>query len=95
MDLLPVQFYGIKEDTEYGVDFDIETVSVTPPTVKYEYDNTISSGTEKVKQNGANGTTVNVYKIVKSNGSIISKTMLSQDTYNALEKIILKNSVDN
>ncbi len=87
--------YGIKEKTEYNVDFDIETVSTTSPNVTYEYDNTLSLGTEKIKQNGANGTTVNVYKVVKLDGTIISKTLLSQDTYNALEKIIIKNSVTN
>lgn len=83
--------YGIKEDTEYDVDFDIETVSVTPPPVKYETDSSLEPGEEKVKQGGSNATTVNVYKVVKSDGSIVSRTLLSQDTYNALEKIILKN----
>ena len=91
MELLLVQFCGIKEDTEYDVEFAIETISVTPPPVEYEHDSSLSSGEEKVKQSGANGTTVNAYKVVKLDGSIISKTLLSQDTYNALEKIILKN----
>lgn len=95
MVLFLVQSYGIKEDTEYNVDFDIETLSSTPPPVKYEYDATLSNGKEKIKQNGSIGTTVTVYKVVKLDGCIISKTLLSQDTYNALEKIVLKNFVNN
>ena len=76
---------------EYDVGFDIETISVTPPPVKYETDSSLEPGAEKIKQSGSNATTVNVYKIVKSEGSIVSRTLLSQDTYQALEKIILKN----
>lgn len=91
MVLFIAQFYGIKEDTEYDVNFDIDTVSVTPPSVKYEIDSSLKTGEEKIKQSGANGTTVNVYKVVKLNGSIVSRTLLSQDTYNSLEKIVLKN----
>lgn len=81
--------YGIKEDNEYNVDFDIETISVTEPPVKYERDESLQDGT--IKQKGANGTVVKVYKIVKEEGSIISKDLLSQDTYNTLEKIIVEN----
>ena len=93
--IVTCSIYGIKEDTENSVDFDIETVSVTEPPIKYEYDNSMSIGKEEVKQYGSNGKVVNVYKVVKSNGSVISKTLISQDTYNALEKIIVKNSETN
>lgn len=83
--------YGIKEDIEYNVDFDIETVSITPPSIQYEQNESLISGKEQVKQKGANGSVVNVYKIVKLNGTIVSKTLISQDTYKPLEKIILIN----
>ena len=33
---------------------------------------------------------VKVYKVVKSNGSILSKTLLSEDYYKSLDKIIVK-----
>lgn len=90
-----MKFYGIKEDEEYNVDFDIETVSVSEPPIKYEYDSSLSFGTTKVKQSGSKAITVNVYKIIKSNGKIISRTLISQDNYKALEKIILTFSEDN
>lgn len=86
--------YGIEEENEYNIDFDIETISTTPPTTIYEKDVSVERGKEKTKQKGTNGSTVNVYKVLKQGGSIISKTLLSQDTYKPLEKIILKNPND-
>ena len=83
--------YGIKEEVEYNVDFDIETVSETPSHIKYEQYKSLPKDAEIVKQPGANGTEVNVYKVVKLDGTIISKDLISQDKYNTLEKIILTN----
>lgn len=95
MVLFLVQYYGIKEDVEYDVDFNVEIISSEEPPIKYEYDETVSLGNSKIKQSGAKSMVVNVYKIVKSDGSIVSKTLLSQDTYKSLEKIIIKNPLDN
>lgn len=82
--------YGIKEETEYDISFDVETVSSVEPSVKYEYDASLKLGEQKIKQAGSNSMTVNVYKVVKLNGSIISKTFVYQDIYKPLEKIVLK-----
>ena len=82
--------YGINEEPLYDVSFNVETVSSTEPTVKYEYDSSLASGEQKIKQSGSNAMTVNVYKIVKLNGSIISKTFIYQDIYKSLDKIVLK-----
>ena len=92
--IISCSIYGLKEETEYDVDFNIELVSQTEPKVVYEYDDSVNLGKEQIKQSGALGKVVNVYKIVKSNGNVISKTLLSQDTYNPLEKIVLKNPAD-
>lgn len=89
--IVTCKILGIKEDTEYAINIESETLSITEPEVQYEQDSSIDIGTEKIKQNGANGTIVNVYKIVKQDGKIISKDLLSQDTYKVLNKIILKN----
>lgn len=87
--IVTASIYGIKENTEYKIDFDVNTISVTPPSVQYKEDNSLPVGKEKVKQKGANGQTVQVYKLTKLNGTVISKTQLSLDTYSALAKIIL------
>lgn len=90
--IVTCSIYGIKEPNEYNVQFDIETVSKFGPKIRYEKTQAIPQGTEQIKQKGSNGIIVNVYKIIKQNGALISKTLLYQDTYNALEKIILTNS---
>lgn len=82
--------YGIKENPDYEVSIQTSTVSTIPFATTYQDDNTLPAGTEKVKQKGANGIVTQTYKIVKQNGNVISKTLLSKDVYNAMQKIILK-----
>lgn len=82
--------YGIKENPDYEVSIQTSTVSTIPFATTYQDDNTLPAGTEKVKQKGANGLVTQTYKIVKQNGTVISKTLLSKDVYNAMQKIILK-----
>jgi len=83
-----ISIYGLKEENEYDISFQSNTVSTIPFTIKYEDDNTLAPGEEKVKQKGANGLITETYKIVRQNGVIVSKTLLSKDTYNAMNKII-------
>ena len=39
-------------------------------------------------QNGYKGCTCETYRILKSNGKIVSKTLLSKDSYDSLPMII-------
>ena len=87
-----VDIYGIKEKDDKKIDFEIETVSNIPYDTKYQTDSSLSAGTEKVKQRGANGIIVNAYKIVQQNGITVSKELISKDTYKALDRVILKSS---
>lgn len=87
-----VDIYGIKEEKEYEINFDIEVVSNIPFDTKYETDSGLPSGTEKIKQRGANGIIVNSYRLVKQNGIVISKELISKDVYNALDRVIIKSS---
>ena len=89
--IVTCKILGLKEDTEYSIDIETEVLSTTEPDIQYEQDSKLEFGKEIVKQQGANGAMVNVYKITKLDGKIISKDLLSQDTYKALNKIILKN----
>lgn len=92
--ILKISIYGIKENIEYDVSFDNEIINPIPYTTKYEYNSELSSSEQKVKQLGANGAVVNNYKVVKLNGSIVSRTLISQDTYNALNKVIETGNVN-
>ena len=89
-----VEIYGIKEETEYNINFDLETVSIIDYTTKYQEDSSLKPGQEKVKQRGANGQVVKVYKVIKQNGIIIAKDLISQDTYSALNEIVLIGAED-
>ena len=84
-----VSVYGIKEETEYSISFETRTISTIPYTIKYEEDATLSVGTETVKQKGANGAITETYKVKKLNGAVVSRELLSKDTYNAMQRIII------
>ncbi len=89
--IVTCKILGIKEDPEYSINIETEIISVTEPEIVYEQDSNLEVGKEKIKQYGSNGTIVNAYKITTLDGKIISRELLSQDTYKALQKIILKN----
>ena len=90
--VVKVDIYGIKEDVEYNINFDIENLSEIKYKIKYEKDSSLKNGEQIIKQAGAYGAVVNVYKIVQKSGVIISKELISKDTYNALDRIILTKS---
>ena len=85
-----VSIYGIKEEEEYTFSFRTVTVSTIPTTTKYVEDPTLEAGKEKVKQKGANGKVTETYMTKMLNGKIISTTLLSKDTYSAMQKIVLR-----
>lgn len=85
-----VSIYGIKEEKEYAVSFSTKTISTIPYTVKYVDDNTLATGIEKVQQKGANGFITETYIIKSLNGKVVSSKLLSKDTYNAMQRIILR-----
>ena len=85
-----ISIYGIKEENEYTVSFSTKTISTIPYTVKYIDDDTLAVGQEKIKQKGANGLITETYIIKSLNGKVVSTKLLSKDTYNAMQKIILK-----
>ena len=89
--IVTCKILGLKEDTEYSVDMETEVLSTTEPDIQYEQDSNLELGKEIVKQQGANGAVVNVYKITKLDGKIICKELLSQDNYKSLDRIIQKN----
>lgn len=85
-----ISLYGIKEDEEYDISFQTNTISTIPYTTAYKEDKSLAAGEEKIKQRGANGLVTETYKITKLKGAVVSKTLLSKDTYNAMQKIVIK-----
>jgi len=85
-----VSMYGIKEETEYEVVIQSRVLSYIPYSVKYVEDDSLAEGKEKVEQSGYNGCKSEAYRILKLNGKVVSKTLLSRDTYDAMQRIVRK-----
>ena len=85
-----IQIKGIQEEKEYTVTIQNTVTETIPYTTNTIEDSTIPKGTTVIEQNGANGAKSVTYKIVSYNGIIVERTLLSNDTYSALEKIIRK-----
>ena len=90
-----ISIYGIKEENEYTFSFNTKTIASIPFGTKYIEDSSLPAGTEKVKQNGVNGLKTETYITKMLNGKVISTTLLSRDTYDAMQKIILKGTKAN
>lgn len=85
-----VSVYGIKESEEYTFSFRTVTVSTIPTSTKYIDDATLPAGTEKVKQKGANGKKTETYMTKMLNGKIVETKIISRDTYDAMQRIVLR-----
>ena len=83
-----MSIYGIKEETEYEVVIQSNVLSYTSYTTKYEDDSSLEEGEEVVEQSGYTGCTSEAYRVLKLNGEVISKTLLSKDTYDPMTRII-------
>lgn len=85
-----IEIHGIKEDTEYEVIIEDKITEVIPYTTKYIETNTLEKGVENEIQKGVNGYKSEAYRILRLNGQVISKTLLSKDSYNPLQRIVEK-----
>lgn len=90
-----MSIYGIKEDTEYEVVIQSVVLSYLPYTTKYEDDSSLEEGEEVVEQSGYTGCTSEAYRILKLNGEVVSKTLLSKDTYDPMTRIIRRGTKEN
>lgn len=83
-----IQVWGVKEDVEYDISIETKKTATIPYTKEYVQDPTLPAGQEKVVQKGSNGRKVETYKVTRLNGKVVSTTLLSRDTYNAMKEII-------
>lgn len=86
--VVSISIKGIKEEKEYDVVLTSSVLSSTPNQTVYEPNSNLAEGTEKVIQKGYVGKKSITYKTVKYNGKVVSKTVLSKDTYKPMNKII-------
>lgn len=86
---ITVSIYGLKEEVEYDVEIESYVTSYIPYSVQYEKDNTLEEGKEIIEQSGFDGCNSEAYRILKLNGEVIKKELLSKDTYDPMERIII------
>lgn len=85
-----VTIYGIKEENEYTFKFETRTIETIPFTTTYEEDAALEVGTEKIKRKGSNGIKTETYIVKMQDGKVVSRNLLSRDTYSAMSRIIIK-----
>lgn len=83
-----VQVWGLKEEVEYDITIETKKTATIAYTTQYIQDASLPAGQQKVIQEGSNGRKVEAYKVKRLNGQVISTTLLSKDTYNAMKKIV-------
>lgn len=88
--VVKVDILGVKQEEDYEVLIESKVVSSIKYSTQYKEDSTLEEGKEKVEQNGVNGCVGEAYKILKKNGKVISKTVISRDRYSAKPQIIVK-----
>lgn len=86
--IVTTEIYGTKEEKEYEIMVENTITEIIPYTVNKIKDHNLPQGSQVIKQYGANGVKSVTYKIVIYNGEVISKTILSKDSYSPLEGII-------
>lgn len=83
-----VKFYGLKESEEYDIEIVSYRTGSVPYRTTYTTDSSLAAGQQKVIQRGSNGAKSVAYRIRKKNGQVISKELLSKDTYDPHNQII-------
>ena len=86
-----INIYGVKQEDDYNVIIESKVTNIIESKTEYQTDYTLEKGTQIVTQKGENGCTSETYKSLIRNGVLISKELISTDTYNALPTIIKKN----
>ena len=82
------QVFGLKEETEYEVEIQSYITKYISYRTITKNDSTLAKGKTKVIQSGSSGCKSVAYRILKLNGEVVSKTLLSNDTYNPHNKIV-------
>lgn len=88
--VVKVDILGVKQDDDYEVSIESKTVSSIKYSTQYEEDASLEEGKEKVTQSGVNGSIGEAYKVLKQNGKVVSRTLISRDRYSAKPQIIVK-----
>ena len=87
--VVTISICGVKEKNEYSVDIVVETTQVDDFETVYEYSSSLALGTQYIKQTGKYGYKCSTYRVLSQNGKVISKTLISTDTYKPQKQIVV------
>lgn len=82
------KIHGMQEEKEYEVKILPVTTQSIPYTTTYQEDATLLPGQQVVQQSGHAGYKVTTYKELRLNGEVVSKEVISNDTYSPMRTII-------
>ncbi len=86
---ITTQVFGLKSEQEYEVEIQSYITRYISYKTINKQDPTLPKGQTKVLEKGSNGCKSVCYRILKQNGQVVSKTLLSQDTYNPHNRIVV------
>ncbi len=86
--IVEFKIHGIKEEVEYDIKIIPVTTQVIPYETEYVPDPTLALGQQVVKQAGHTGCKVTSYIEKRVGGAVVSKEVLSNDTYKAMKTIV-------
>lgn len=85
---LQIDLKGIKEKEEYDVIIESTVTQEIEKTTQYIKDSSLAKEEEVVVTEGANGAKSITYKTIKKGDEILTKTVISEDNYNPLKKVV-------
>lgn len=88
---ITIQIYGLKQDDDYEVEIELQKTGTIEYKTTYTTDTSLKKGQSKVIQKGSNGATSITYKILKKNGVVVSKEVISKDKYQPHNQVIARN----
>lgn len=83
-----VDIYGLKKENDYTVEIQSYITRYIGYRTVEEKDPSLYVGQTKVIENGSSGCQAVCYRILKQNGNVVSKTLLSNDIYSPHNKIV-------
>lgn len=87
-----VEIKGVKEPDEPVIKLSSTKLTTVPYKTTYVYDSSLKKGVELIDSYGVAGYTSKLYKETYVNGILISKDLISTDTYQPLHQIVRTNN---
>ena len=85
-----ISIHGLNQENDCEVELESYRTGTIGYKTTYTTDSSLGSGETKVIQGGSNGATSITYKILKKDGEVISKDVISRDSYSPHNKVVAR-----